>query len=135
MFVSKFIKLLNGFSFSFILFVPFTLNENPPTVNVNSFIYFSGKGKLIPCGLYSEIFWFGALYSYYFFLIALNLENCGAMFVFSPINIKSLRKFVYLLSWKNLETNSLWILSLYILILIFKSFKMIVNSLKKILQM
>ena len=118
MFVSKFIKLLDGFSFYFILFAPFTLNEIPPTVNVNSSIYFSGKGKLIPCGLYSEILWFGALYSYYFFLIALNLENCGGMFVFSPINIKSLRKFVCLLSWKNLGTNGLWILSLYILILI-----------------
>ena len=129
MFVSKFIKLLDEFNFSFLLFVLFTLNENPLTVNVNSSIYFSGKGKSISCVLYSEIFWFGALYSYNFLPIALNLENCGSI-VFSPINIKSLRKFVCLLSWKNLGTYSLWILSLNILILIFESFKMIVNGLK-----
>ena len=82
MFVSKFIKLLDGFSFSFLLFVPFTLNENQLTVNVNSSIYFSGKDKSISCGLYSEMFWFGALYSYNFLPIALNLENCESMFVF-----------------------------------------------------
>ena len=130
MFVSKFIKLLNGFSFSFILFVPFTLNEYPLTVYVKSSIYFSEKGKSISCGQYSESFWLGALYSYNFLPIALNLQNCGSVF-FSPINIKSLRKFVCLLSWKNLGTNSIWILSLNSLILIFDSFKMIVNGLKK----
>ena len=98
MFVSKFIKLLDGFGFSFLLFVPFTLNEKPLTVNVKSSIYFSGKGKSISCGLYSEIFSFGgALYSYNFLPISLNLEICGWI-VFSPINIKSLRDFVCLLS-------------------------------------
>ena len=102
MFVSKFIKLLDGFNFYFILFVLFTLNGNPLIVNVNSSINFSGKGKSISCGIYSEIFWFDALHSYNFLPIALNLENCGSMFVFSPVNIKSLRKFVCLLLWKNL---------------------------------
>ena len=43
--VSKFIKLADGFNFYFILFVPFTLNENALTVYVKSSIYFSGKGK------------------------------------------------------------------------------------------
>ena len=43
--VSKFTKLLNGFSFYFILFVPFTLNENPLTVYPKDSINFSGKKK------------------------------------------------------------------------------------------
>ena len=55
-FVSKLIKLLDEFSFFFILFILFTLNENPLTVYVKSSIYFSGKGISISCGLNSLIF-------------------------------------------------------------------------------
>ena len=100
MFVSKFIKLLNGFSFSFILFVPFTLNENPLTVYVKSSKYFSGKGISISYRLNSLIFWVVGLYSYNLLPMDLNLQNDDSLiFGYSPTNLMSLRKFVCLLSW------------------------------------
>ena len=42
-FVSKFIKLFDGFNFYFILFVPFTINEKPSTLNEKSSKYLFGK--------------------------------------------------------------------------------------------
>ena len=80
-FVSKFINLiyLDGFSFSFLLFVPFTLNENPQTVSPIDSINFSGKGRSISCGLNSKIFSLIAIYSYNFLPRGLNLLNCGSL--------------------------------------------------------
>ena len=52
-FVSKFIKLFDGFNFYFILFVPFTINEKPSTLYEKSFKYLFGKGISICCGVNS----------------------------------------------------------------------------------
>ena len=52
-FVSKFIKLFDGFNFYFILFVPFTINEKPSTLNEKSSNYLFGKTISICCGVNS----------------------------------------------------------------------------------